>query len=324
MKNLKPWLERLSSYRFWVVWIGAIAIIGWSWWTDLSDGAETEVRLESLAWIVVLFGIVYLGRRALMDGARSKAAYNKGMETSEGASRIFQGLCILAGLLFIGAVSKLVNGAELPPNARMYLPVLASEIDTHWEDLRLRSVLGAQVEQESCVSLKSVRCWSPLAELKTSREYGFGLGQHTRAYRADGSIRFDRHAEDLARYPAELKEWTWENRYNAKLQLRAVVLGNRDCYRRVVTLGPDEYNAMAFCDAAHNGGFNSMLNDRRICAKVAGCDPDQWFGHVEKHSLKSRVMHPGYHASAFGINREHVALVFGPRRSKYMAWFGEV
>jgi len=58
------------------------------------------------------------------------------------------------------------------------------------------------------------------------------------------------------------------------LQIRAVVLGNRDCNRGVSRLGPDAYNALAMCDAAHNGGYAAMLNERRICAQVPGCDPN--------------------------------------------------
>ena len=74
--------------------------------------------------------------------------------------------------------------------------------------------------------------------------------------------------------------------------------------------------------AAHNGGLAGVLSERRICARVDGCDPNQWFGHVEAHSLKSRVPHPGYRLSWFAINREHVRNVMIVRRPKYAEAMG--
>lgn len=313
-------IDRMKSFRLWILWVAAVAVVAWYFFTDRSHGAETMIRLQWLAWVVVAAGPVYLLRRALMDGARGHDAYRAAMKSATGAGLVFLGLCILTAVLFLALTGR--AGAAIPTNARTYLPVLAEEAAAHWSDLTLRSVLAAQVEQETCISFTHRYCWSPTAELKTAREYGFGLGQHTRAYRADGSTRFDAHAEALVKYP-DLAGWTWERRYDARLQLRAVVLGNRDCYRRVAQLGPDTYNALAMCDAAHNGGLAGLLNERRICARVAGCDPDRWFGHVERHSLKSRVKVGGYRLSWYEINREHVANVMGARRPKYIEWFGE-
>jgi len=310
----------IKSMRLWVFWFAALAVIGWYFFTDPSHGAETLVRLQWLAWVAVAAGPVYLLRRALMDGARSNTAYKKAMRTSTGSGLVFLGLCLLTGLLFFALVGR--AGAAVPERAQIYLPVLADEISDHWSDLPLRSVLAAQIEQETCITLKHRYCWSRLAQLKTSREYGFGMGQHTRAFRADGSARFDAHAEALAKYPA-LAGWTFENRFDARMQIRAIVLGNRDCYRRVTQLGPDAYNALAMCDAAHNGGLGGILNERRICAQVSGCDANQWFGNVENHSLKSRVKAGGYGMSWYDINRTHVRNVMITRRPKYAAWFRE-
>ncbi len=312
---------KITGYRVWIFWIAALAVVAWYYLTDPSQGAETVVRLQWLAWVSVLAGPVYLLRRALMDGARSKDAYRRAMESSIGAGLVFIGLCLLTGLLFFALVGR-AAAAEVPANAQVHLPTLAQESYEYWPDLEMRSVLAAQIEQETCRTLKHRRCWSRFAELKTSREYGFGLGQHTRAFRADGSARFDARAEALARYP-DLAGWSFENRFDARLQIRAVVLGNRDCFRRVTKLGPNEYNALAFCDAAHNGGMNGMLNERRICMSVDGCDPDLWFDNVEMHSLKSRVPSPGYGDSFYGINRTHVKNVMVVRRQKYIEWFGE-
>lgn len=320
MEKLNFISQCAKSMRLWIFWLAALAVILWYFLTDPSSGAETLMRLQWLAWVAVAAGPVYLLRRALMDGARSHEAYNKAMRTGIGAGLVFLGLCLLTGLLFLAVIGR--ASAAVPERAKVYLPVLAAETAAYWPDLTMRSVLAAQIEQETCITLAHRYCWSRLAELKTPREYGFGFGQHTRAFRADGSIRFDAHAEALARYP-QLAGWSFDKRFDARMQLRAVVLGNRDCYRRFTRLGPDSYNALAMCDAAHNGGMGGILNERRICAAVSGCNPNLWFSNVELHSNKSRIKPPGYGQSFYEINRAHVRNVMIVRRTKYIEWFNE-
>lgn len=306
------------TMRPWIMWAATLTVVGWYWLTDPDGGAETLARLQHLVWIVVVAGPVYLLRRALMDGARSRAAFDRAMETPLGAAVAFTGLCLLTGLLFI-AVSGRAQAAEPPPRAQSYLPLLHAEIASRWPDHPAASVLGALIEQETCPSLASPKCWNPGTELKTSREYGFGLGQHTVAYRADGSERFNTWRELRTAHANHLNDWHWQNRYDARLQLRAVVLQNRDCYRRLARLIGATENTLAMCDAGYNGGVAGVLAERRLCAAVKGCDPDQWFGHVERHSSKSREKWRGYGASAFEINRTHVHNVMVTRRPRYLA-----
>ncbi|WP_230678513.1 hypothetical protein, partial [Chromobacterium violaceum] len=104
------------------------------------------------------------------------------------------------------------------------LPLLSAAVAQHWPDMPSRSVLAAQVEQESG--------WRERAVLKTSREYGAGLGQFTKAYRADGGVRFDAIREMAARHP-ELRGWNWGNAFDPRYQLTAMVLKNRDNYRLI-------------------------------------------------------------------------------------------
>lgn len=302
-------LTMLRNLRLWVLWIAAALVLGWYAVTDPDSGAETMLRLQMLAWLVVAAGPVYLLRRALMERARSSAAYSKAMESPVGAGLVYLALAILTGLLFLAASAR----AEIPLGAMKYLPTLQSEISAHWPTLPMPSMLAAQIEQESL--------WQPGAKLKTEREYGFGLGQFTVAYRADGSERFNAWREVKA-LDAGLKDWAWEDRYDVRYQLRAVVVKNRSTFNRLRRLLDDNYNALAMTDAAYNGGLGGVLGERRLCAAVTGCDPRVWFGHVELQSTKSRVKWRGYGLSAYEINRLHVKNVLVVRRSKYVPLMG--
>lgn len=311
----------LRSLRFWAFWVLALAIVLWYWATDPDGGSETLMRIQHAAWILVLSGPVYLLRRAFFPEARSHELARIAMGTPTGAGLVMLGLCILTAVLFLVFAGR--AAAAVPPRAEIYLPVLAREIASAWPALKVRSVLAAQVEQETCPSLTSPKCWNPRAELRTSREYGFGLGQLTLAYREDGSERFNAWREVRAQ-DAELARWLWADRYDARLQLRALVVTDRGCFARLRPLAADDLNALALCDAAYNGGFGGVLTERRLCAAAPACDPRVWFGHVERCSTKSRQKWRGYGASAFDINRGHVKAVMIVRRPKYIAWWKEM
>jgi hypothetical protein len=295
-------------HRFFVMWVAALAVIGWYFVTDPNHGAETIARLQWLAWLVVAAGPVYLLRRAFHSEARSGSAYRKAMEHPIGAGLVFLGLALLTGMLFWAFAGRAQAG-ELPPGAQRYLPTLQAEIRTHWPSVPIRPALAAQVEQETCASLRSAKCWNPRAELKTDREYGFGLGQLT------VTSRFDNFKE-ARRLDVSLRDWQMVDRYDPARQLRTLVLMDRAGFNRLQFVDDDlERLAMAF--AAYNGGMGGVLSDRRVCASVPSCDPDKWFGHVEKTSLKSRAKWQGYGKSAFEINREYVRNILVVRRPRY-------
>lgn len=303
-----------SLFRFLVLWVAALAILGWHYVTDPNDGLETIARLQWLAWVVVVAGPVYLLRRALMDGARGHQAYLKALDSPTGAGLVFLGLSFLTGVLFLTLVGQ--ARADVPERARTYLPVLAGEIDARWPGVPLRSALAAQVEQETCPSLKSRKCWNPSTELKTHREYGFGLGQLT------VTDKFDNFAEARKLDPS-LRDWRWEDRYDPARQLRTMVIMDRNSYQRLAALVSDPQERLAMAFAAYNGGMGGVLSDRRLCAQVKGCDPGRWFGHVEKYSLKAKTKTAGYGMSFFEINRAYVSNVLFVRRPRYAAHFGE-
>lgn len=213
-----------------------------------------------------------------------------------------------------------VTAADVPQRAQQYLPILVKVQSDVWPDAPMPSFMAAQVEQESCITLKHSKCWNPRVELKTSREYGFGLGQTTIAYNADGGVRFDKWSE-LRRRHASLAGWTWENRFDPHYQLTALVEMDHGIYRRVAGAN-SATDQLAFTLSAYNGGESGVRQDRLLCRNVSACNPGAWFGNVEKHSLKRKTPFKGYGASPFQINREYVRNVIEVRRPKYEPFFG--
>lgn len=199
------------------------------------------------------------------------------------------------------------NAQPILDRAKPYLPILKTAQVELWPTMPQPSILAGQVEKESL--------WRPRATLRTSREWGAGFSQCTAAYRADGSLRFDR-CEELKQRHAELEGW--DDRYDPVYQLKAVVLFDRDTYGRI-PLSATGKDAIAFMLSAYNGGETGLMQDIALCRRKPGCDPTRWWGHVALDSTKSRVKWKGYGASAFEINRTYVDNIF-QRSVKYVPY----
>ena len=229
-------------------------------------------------------------------------------------------------LVAIVALWCLQAGAQ---NVREYIPerawthkeTIAQELDRLFPALSPRAYVPALIEHESCITLKHSRCWSSTSRLKTAREEGAGLSQITRAYHADGRLRFDKLSEMRARYKEELREASWDTIYQrADVQIRMMVLMLRDDYGRLYEV-KDSWERLAMTDAAYNGGIGGLHKERRACSLRKGCDAQKWFGHVEKVCLKSqKVLYGG--RSACAINRAHTLDVMTVRLDKYKAKYG--
>lgn len=303
---------RFFSWRVQVFWFLPLLVIAWYLMRDPSGGGDLAEQINRLVGVLPAAILTYGLRRAFAESLRGRELAEMIRSGSVGAAIAYAGLMLMTGLLFL-AVAPRALADELPPGAVQYLPTLQQEIDSRWPDVPLRSVLAAQVEQESG--------WRVRATLKTAREEGVGLGQFTRAYTADGHLRFDALA-DVAQQDASLATWTWADRYNPRMQLRAVTVKNRTCHRHMARLtSPTE--AMALCDAAYNCGEGCVYARRRLCAAADGCNPDVWAGHLERYSAQSKTRWHGYGQSAHEITNTHVRNVITIRRPKYAAWFGE-
>lgn len=222
-------------------------------------------------------------------------------------------------VLLLACASAFAQPVEsfIPPRAHEHLPTLGAQVREVWPAMPRPGYFGALIEHESCISLKHSRCWSPTSRLKSEREEGAGLGQLTRAFHADGSTRFDALADARRLDARGLNELRWETVYQRPdLQMRVIVLMTRANYNRLTPLVPADVPRLAMADAAYNGGVGGVINERRACASRPGCDPNTWFGHVEKVCLKStRPLYGG--RSACDINRHHVHDVLLTRMPKY-------
>lgn len=313
-------MGRFFRGRTALVWLVPFFVLGWLLATDPDGGVNVQVWVQRLASAFLVVSFVHLVRKWWHDypEADMQSLFRVAKQSPTGA-----GLALIALAIIIAAIMGLFAGQAraqdvrtyIPAGAVQHVPTLKAEQVAHWPTHPAPHVLPALVEHESCISLRHSRCWNPASKLKTAREEGAGLGQITRAYRKDGSLRFDALQDMVNRHPA-LGGWTWANVYQRPdLQLRAVVLMNRDNFQalRVVR---DSWQRLAMADAAYNGGMGGLQAERRACGMKAGCDPQQWFGHVERHCLKSKAALYGQR-SACDINRHHVQDVLLVRAPKY-------
>lgn len=298
--------------------LGSAIVLGALVATDPDDGLLTGFWVLSIAKGMVAVAFAHLARKALADypEADMQTLFRRAREHPVGA-----GLALVALAIVISALLALFGGnarADVPERAKQYLPLLKVEQTARWPDHPWPQMLGGMVEQETCVSLTHSKCWSPLAQLKTKREEGAGLGQLTRAFHPDGRTRFDALAEVRERHPA-LRDLSWSNVYDRPdLQLRALVLKSRDDY---LTFGPVRsiVNRLTFQLAAYNRGVGGIQAERRLCQITEGCDPQLWWGHVELTCTASRQ--PIYSGrTACDINRSHVQKVVEVRAPRYRGW----
>lgn len=227
-------------------------------------------------------------------------------------------------LLVVGLMAGICQAQDvkkfIPENCVSLSSIVKHETDSFMPGFDNSWYFGALIEHESCISLKHSKCCSSRAQLKTPREFGAGVGQVTKAYNADGSIRFDTLSDLKNKYKNELKELSWNNILErADLQVRAMVLLTRGNYNTFFTV-PDTMERIRMTDSAYNGGAKAVSNARMTCGLAAHCDPGIWFGNTERYLKKStKPIYAG--RSALDINLHHVSDVTETRRLKYQTLY---
>lgn len=322
MKLIELWRSVRFRYKFMVG--GSLAILAVLLALDPDNGIGIGLAVAGTAFGLVKILLAHWSRKALNDypEADMQTLFRRAGEHPIGA-----GLALVAlALMFSAALgafntARAAPGAQQQPHARAIAlaPILQAETARGWPELPWPHYVPALISHESCISYTHSRCWAPTSRLKSQREEGAGLGQLTRAYRPDGSLRFDALAEMRDRHPA-LRELDWATVYQRPdLQIRALVLMSRGNWHQL--RGVDDYwERLAMTDAAYNGGMGGLANERRACKLRAGCDPQRWWGHVERVCLKSRAtLYAG--RSACDINRHHPIDVTArmPRYKRLMA-----
>lgn len=225
-------------------------------------------------------------------------------------------------LLLFASVSALAQDVKtfIPKNAAQYLPIYKDEAARLMPEFTTPWYFAGLTEHESCISLKHSRCFSPTAELKTAREQGVGLSQITRAYNADGTIRFDSLADLRRANMSELKELSWSNvKQRPDLQIRGIILMSRGNYKQLYVI-KDDYQRLAMTDVAYNAGLGRVKKNRLQCGLTKGCDPQVWFDNVETQCTASKK--PIYSGrSACDIMNHHAKDVLKIRMPKYKPYF---
>lgn len=143
----------------------------------------------------------------------------------------------------------------------------------------------------------------------------FGLGQITITSKFNNFVEIKKLHKDLY-------DWAYDDRYDPKMQIKAVLIFNKSIYSRITGAATTE-DRLSFSYAAYNGGVGGLLSDRRVCQGLglAKCNPNIWKNNVEHTSNKSKVRANGYGKSFFEINREYVINIMEVRRVRYDSYF---
>lgn len=214
---------------------------------------------------------------------------------------------------------------QIPQQAFQHESTIRYELTSYFPELPYRHYVPGLIEKESCITLKHSKCWRSTSKLQTDREIGIGLGQVTKAFNIDGTVRFDALQENVDRHPVALRGVNWNNiMLKPDAQIRIIVLMLKASYDKLYEID-DPYERVAMMDAAYNGGLGGVRKERQVCSLTKGCDKDRWFDHIERYCKKSTKAMAAYgNRSVCDIHRDHVRSVLKVKMPKYeLGYFSE-
>ncbi len=266
--------------KTWILLI--LAIGGMVLFGDEAAQRITIYNLSTIALILLLVDLITDCREGwgIFPTLDIDSAIKRAMGEPLSASLVWLGAVGLIITILVLAVPRMSVGAEIPVQARQYLPTLTAAIDSQWPRVPLRHIPAGQVEQESS--------WKQHATLRTSRELGRGLTQLTIAYDSKGHERFNAY-KDAVRVKA-LSSWDWrKDPYNARYQLMYLVVTDRGNYSIVRPYMNSDAEAMKAALVCYNAGEGRWLS-RRAMAKTMGLPSDRWTGGLENaHGQKENA-----------------------------------
>lgn len=298
---LSPVRALWDPKTFWTLAIAAAAgaVLGYSMFQSAASGA---------AFVLSIVGLTYVGRTLGWPQINVGEFSKRALETSEGAARVLAALIIWCAVISLAMISR-AQAEPISGAAVVYLPTVNQAIDKHWPQSlgsRPPRVLIAGLIDHETACPREGTCWQPTATYKTKREEGVGFGMFTRAFNANGTLRFDALTELKALHPTALRDANWQrNKYNPELQATALVLKVRDNYETAETLTPLLTEQPAFAITMHNRGVAGVQNDAAQCRLTRGCDARRWKGHVERTCAASKAIIPGTGRSACDISRAY-------------------
>jgi hypothetical protein len=185
--------------------------------------------------------------------------------------------------------------------AKPYLPVVREVVHKYWTDVKNEHYICGQIEQESG--------WKKYAELKTSREYGFGLAQITI------TPRFNNFLEARKKIK-ELSAWNWDDRFNEKYQLTYLTLTDKSNFQQMLKLLNSVKDIWAGTLVSYNAGKGTVLQRRALCASSVGCDKTRWFGGLDsvRMNYEKRVL---YGKEVGNMRNEYPHVIIFVRSPKY-------
>ena len=161
--------------------------------------------------------------------------------------------------------AMLASTSFIPPSGALrWRNTLIREVHYTWGLGESPSTFFGQVAQESS--------WNPNAR----SQFAAGLTQFTPATAAGiaGTSRLRELCAEQGGCPLD-PHWA----------LRAMVMYDRDIWNGQHAFSGDERIAAML--VGYNGGAGWVTRERTVCARVSGCDPARWFGHVEQHCVRA-------------------------------------